>query len=415
MANIYDISGQAIEVSNIDAYHLPRLYVEGVLPTTKAQGELSVTVKYVGDGDVFTSYATLKVQGDSSTQYPKKNFTIKLFDDIAHTQKQKHDFKEWGNQNKFVLKANWIDLSHARNIVSARLWADVVRSRSDYSLLPEQLRESPNLGAVDGFPIVMFVNGVYYGRYTWNIAKDKFLYNMDDSLATNVALVGEGGSADASQSALFREAAVVDGSDWTDEIHDTVPTAVVTQLNAFISHVMTSSDSAFISNFGNYADLTSFIDYRCFQDVICGLDSSYKNQVLITYDGLKYYASAYDMDSTHGLYWNGSYFVDYDYPWRRLPPLDKTNLLYDRLESLALPQIKARYAVLRQTALTVTNIIEHFEKFMEDTPPYVIAEDYAETTANGAFTQIPSQSTNNIQQIRDYVVNRLAYVDSELT
>ncbi len=77
-------------------------------------------------------------------KYPKKNFTIKLFKDSERNQKKKVAFKNWGEQNKFCLKANWIDISHARNVVSARLWGDVVKSRNNYNELPELLRTSPN-------------------------------------------------------------------------------------------------------------------------------------------------------------------------------------------------------------------------------------------------------------------------------
>jgi hypothetical protein len=94
-------------------------------------------------------------------KYPKKNFTIKLFEDEARSQKKKVGFKNWGEQNKFCLKANWIDISHARNVVSARLWGDVVKSRSNYNELPELLTTSPNQGAIDGFPIKVYANGIY--------------------------------------------------------------------------------------------------------------------------------------------------------------------------------------------------------------------------------------------------------------
>lgn len=416
---VYDYEGNRIDYQpnedvTISVSSMPKVYITGTLPTTKSDGEVPVTVMYNGTTLNFTEYATLKVQGDSSTQYPKKNFTIKLFTDSGRTTKAKHNFNGWGKKNKYVLKANWIDLTHARNIVSARLWSDVVASRSDYDSLPQRLRESPNNAAIDGFPVKLFANGVYQGRYTWNIAKDDFLFNMDEESESNVALCGEGGSADASTSALFRELARVDETDWTDELHDTVPQSVVTQLNNFITFVMNSSDADFVANFGNYADLTSFIDYRCFQDCICGHDSSYKNQILLSYDGLKYYASAYDMDSTFGLYWDGASFVETDRPWRVMPPNAKSNLLYDRLESLFLPQIKARYSVLRQGPLSANNIISRFEDFTESTPPWLMAEDYASTTANGAYTNIPSKNTNNVQQIRTFTVARLAYVDSIL-
>lgn len=418
-SDVYDYSGKKIDSDGGETVvaqddYLPRVYIDGTIPNVKADGALPVTLRFVSANESFTDYATLKVQGDSSTRYPKKNYTVKLFSDSGLTKKHKHEFKNWGKQSKFVMKANWIDLTHARNIVSARLWSDIVKSRSNFSTLPDGLKSSPNMGAVDGFPVRVFINGVYWGRYTWNIAKDAFLFGMDDELATNVALVGEGGSADASVSALFRQLAVVDESDWTDEIHDTVPQSVVDQLNRFITFVMNSSDTDFVNNFENYADLESFIDYRCFQDAICGHDSSYKNQVLITYDGLKYYASAYDMDSTFGLYWDGSSFVAVDRPWRVMPPSEKSNLLYDRLESLFLPQIKSRYSILRRGPLSETNILERFEEFIEQVPPWIVAEDYADTTANGAFTNIPSKNTNNIQQIRSYAKARLAYVDGIL-
>ena len=43
------------------------------------------------------------------------------------------------SSNKYVLKANWIDHTHARNIVSANLWSQIVASREDYDTLPEEL------------------------------------------------------------------------------------------------------------------------------------------------------------------------------------------------------------------------------------------------------------------------------------
>ncbi len=44
-------------------------------------------------------------------------------------------------------------------------------------------------------------------------------------------------------------------------------------------------------------------------------------------------------------------------------------------------------------------------------PADLYAEDYANTTGNGAFTGIPLATTNNILQIRKFVRDRLAYAD----
>ena len=65
-------------------------------------------------------------------------------------------------------------------------------------------------------------------------------------------------------------------------------------------------------------------------------------------------------------------------------------------------------------ALSIENIINRFERFMDICPDSLVAEDYAETTANGAFTGIPKKTTNNIQQIRKFAFDRLSWVDEQI-
>ena len=384
---------------------IPRIFLsEGTLPTTKT----STTMKfeYISKNKRYSGYVDIKCQGNSSMAYPKKNFTIKMYVDKALTTKMKINFMNWGKQNKLVLKANWIDISHARNIVSARLWGDMVETRENYSELPELLRTSPNNGAIDGFFVKVYANGVYQGRYTMNIPKDKWMTNMDDSLDEHCILCGEN-----YQSGLFRAVAQINGTDWSDELHDIVPTSIVDRWNQVINFVMSSSDSEFKANIEQYFDLTSLIDYYIFAYVSCGLDSMGKNQIYMTYDGQKWFASMYDMDSTWGLYWNGQNFVSASY--RMQDDYESgvdgraKNLLYLRLEQVFIDEIKERYAVLRNGALSETNIINRFEEFMICNSD-LIAEDYE------IFTNIPSQNTNNIKQIRAYVVDRCKYVDEQI-
>ena len=92
---------------------IPKVFFEGTMPTTK--DDVLAKMTYISKTDSFESYITIKCQGTSSMKYPKKNFTIKLFSDEARSEKLKKDFYGWGEQNKFCLKANWIDISHSRN------------------------------------------------------------------------------------------------------------------------------------------------------------------------------------------------------------------------------------------------------------------------------------------------------------
>lgn len=408
--NIGTVSN-AIEPQLMD---MPRIYFsEGTLPTSKTATVMKFD--YYSKTTEYHGYVDIKCQGTSSMSYPKKNFTIKSYKDKDKTKKLKIDFKGWGEQTKFCLKANWIDITHARNVVSARLWGDVVKTRSDYATaLPELLRTSPNQGAIDGFPVLVYANGVYQGRYTLNIPKDGWMSNMDDALDTHCILCGENYG-----SGCFRAAPVIDGTDWSDELHDVVPATIKTSWTNVINFVMTSSDAEFKANLSNYFDVNSLIDYLLYGIVSTGLDAFGKNQIYFTYDGIKWIASMYDLDSTWGLWWNGSKFVATDYAREDFQDLKdegngvtkQGNLLYLRLQQLFIPQLKTRYAELRKDVLSVSHIIQKFEEFNDVCPKDIVQEDYASTTGEGKFTGIPSKTTNNIQQLRSYINARLTYVD----
>lgn len=403
--------GNNIEPQLMD---MPRIYFsEGTLPTSKTATMMKFD--YYSKTTEYHGWVEIKCQGNSSMSYPKKNFTIKPYQNKAKTKKLKIDFKGWGKQNKFVLKANWIDITHARNVVSARLWGDIVKTRPDYATaLPELLRTSPNQGAVDGFPVLVYSNGVYQGRYTLNIPKDKWMSNMDDTLDTHCILCGEN-----YVSGCFRALPQINGTDWTDELHDVVPATIKTSWTNAIKFVMNSTDAEFKANLGNYFDVNSLIDYLLYGIVSTGLDAFGKNQIYFTYDGIKWIASMYDMDSTWGLWWNGSKFVATDYAREDFQDLKdegngvtkQGNLLYLRLQQLFIPQLKTRYAELRKDVLSVSHIIQKFEEFNDVCPKDIVQEDYASTTGEGKFTGIPSKTTNNIQQLRSYINARLTYVD----
>ena len=403
--------GNNIEPQLMD---MPRIYFsEGTLPTSKTATVMKFD--YYSKTNEYHGYVDIKCQGTSSMSYPKKNFTIKLYTDKAKTKKLKVDFKGWGKQSKFVLKANWIDISHARNVVSARLWGDIIKTRGDYATaLPELLRTSPNQGAIDGFPVLVYSNGIYQGRYTLNIPKDKWMSNMDDTLDTHCILCGEN-----YVSGCFRALPNINGTDWTDELHDVVPATIKTSWSNAINFVMNSTDDEFKANLGNYFDVNSLIDYLLYGIVCTNLDGFGKNQIYFTYDGVHWIASVYDLDSTWGLWWNGSKFVATDYAREDFQDLKdegngvtkQGNLLYLRLQQLFIPQLKTRYAELRKDVLSVSHIIQKFEEFNDVCPKDIVQEDYASTTGEGKFTGIPSKTTNNIQQLRSYINARLTYVD----
>ena len=396
-------TGTAPTVTSVEPVDgdIPRVFFNGEKPTSKTA--VHATIEYKSKTEHFRGYVEIKCQGTSSMSYPKKNYTIKMFKDSTMAKKVKKDFKGWGEQSKFCLKANYIDHSHARNICAAKLWNQIVASRANYALLPELLRTSPCNGAIDGFPIKVYYNNNYEGVYTWNIPKDKWMFNMDDTLDNHCVLCGE-----EYKSGCFLTA---NASLWSDEIHDTMPASIVTSFNAFQNFVITSTDEQFKANLENYVYVDSLIDYYIFQYVICGLDSMGKNQLFATYDGTKWIATSYDMDSTFGIYWNGQKFVAPTYRMQDDYESVKNgaaNKLYVRLEKLFVNEIKARYSQLRADILSYNNIVNTFEPFMDTIGNDLYAEDLT------IYSGIPSGSTNNIQQIRNYYRDRVTYVDAQI-
>lgn len=390
---------------------IPKVFLTGseFSNMTTDKNEVSMELEYRSQTKQFHAYIGIKYQGNSSMDYAKKNFTVKLFDDAAHESKQTHLFRDWKYaKNKFVLKANYIDHSHARNIVSANMWDEIVSSRSDYDTLPVELRNSPKNGAIDGFPIKLYVNGTYQGVYTWNIGKDDWMWGMDEDNASHILLCVENNSDGVYKERPYNFRALWDGASAYFEAEIGTKATAKTPINNLISFVMNNNGAAFRNSIGTYLDVQSAIDYYILQYVICGLDGLAKNLLLGTYDGAKWYCGAYDMDSTFGLYWNGNYFVSPSYkcPEDYCEPF---NLLWERLEANFWSEIKARYAELRNTVFSVGNMFTHFERFMDTIGLDLYAEDLT------IYTGIPSGSTNNIKQLRDYIRDRLAYCDAKIT
>ena len=139
LANI-SVGGNTMKSVEPAEDDIPKVFIDGVIPTTK--DEVLATMQYISKTESFNAYLKIKCQGNSSMAYDKKNFTVKMYSDEARETKLNKTFKDWNHYgNKYVLKANYIDHSHARNIVCARLWNEVVSSREDYSSLPEEMAQ----------------------------------------------------------------------------------------------------------------------------------------------------------------------------------------------------------------------------------------------------------------------------------
>ena len=377
---------------------------------TKAN-PIDVKISYISDSVTWKGYANMKWQGSSSLSYPKKNFTVKFYSDETKTEKQKFNFTtpwgEWGNESKFVMKANYIDHSHARNIVSARIWSQIVKSRSDYLQLPEKYRKSPNNGAIDGFPIKVTVNGTYQGLYTMNIPKDAWMFNMDDSNGIDCVLSNEYNWNNQTSACEFRANAKIDGSDWSLEIPDELTTSISVSFNNLIDCIKDTDNDTFRYSVDYYLDVDSAIDYYIYCYFGGFVDSLARNLLMGTYDGTKWYCLMYDMDSTWGLDPEGDDWVDYNVSCPE-GYREKYCLLWERLEYCFAKEIKERYTQLRANILSKENVVDKFTNFMNSIGDELYQKDLE------VYPNIPGTDKNHLQQITDFVTKRMTYVDEQI-
>ena len=396
---VKDTLPQNIEPANDD---IPTIFISGAIPDSKSYvaGEL----EYISKTTKFHAYTYIKLQGNSTLLTPKKNYTINLYSDEKRSIKLNREFKNWGFHNNFVLKADYNDILHARNVVGAKLWGKVVQSRNDYNTLPEELKTSPNNGAVDGFPVKVYVDGKYNGLYNWTIPKCDWMMGMNSVNTSHVMLSAEfNDNGDITyQNNPCNFNTLWDGSEdyFSVDVGEN-STELVSSLNAVIAAIINTDSVALEQSL----DINGAIDYFIFQEIILGTDGLAKNILLATYDMTKWYLTAYDMDSTFDLDWNGEILGGYasEMPY---PPYNNeySSLLMYIRDNYHNAYIE-RYTELRKSVLSYSSIIEEFEKYIN-----IFGEDiYIQDTA--IYPNIPSVTSNTLNSLRNFVSDRLKYLD----
>lgn len=381
---------------------VPKLYITGDILTLENKSQIAkVSCKYlIEEENNFAAYATVKLQGTSSLAYDKKNYTITFFSDEECNNKLKIDFNYgWGAQNKYCFKANWIDSTQARNVVSARIASQM---QEKYNLF----MDTPNNGLIDGYPVEIYLNDEFLGLYTCNIPKDAWMFNMNKENENHIVMCSESNLIDTPAS-FSREAEAIDGEYWSIEVgpNETQEDIDNTfeKFNRLISFIKDSSDEEFKEHFSEHLDLDSCLNYLAFIWLNNCTDNISKNMLLVTYDGNVWYPSLYDLDSTFGLYYNGSKTCPPDTIFPEQYEASK-NLLWERILICYSKEFKQRYNELRKTILSNENMIYEFKKFESSIPEEVWVREHTR------WNYIPSINFG-IDQIINFIEQRSEYVD----
>ena len=365
----------------------------------------------------------------------------------------------WGAQKKFCTKANWIDPSMTRNVVCARLWGQIVKNREDALTEagqdPDGRNAAPNYGAIDGFPMEIKINGISKGLYTFNIPKDKWTFAMGSGSNADVQYVvgGENNGAAACcwkagmgvpnwdavseynpeasyaigtyvyyDDCLYKcKYAISSGGEAWNENHWNALFKVEHRANGVALKNPLSSLDAVIQmiaaagegwdenpNILERLDVDSVIDYFIFVCCVNAHDNLARNTLYASYDGTKWYMSAYDLDTTFGSDPYSTSWFDVVNDRNQFDRAAEMNRLAYLVLNYSPAKLKARYQELRAGILSNENVWHELSQFMVDIP----TRDY--DIDRNIWPDEPGTNTATLAQYMEYYRMHCDYLDKEI-
>lgn len=282
---ITSLKDKSVTLTNEVTYEFPHYHIQGTL-------------------------SKFKVQGASSVYLPKKNYTLN-FDQSFEA------FGGMGKQHKYVIKANYKDATQSLNNVGTKLWGKIrgthlqsdgaiQNSNGDYlvddngnhiiGVTDPQLSIGGNYGAVNGFPIAVYINDQYWGLYSFNVPKDDWMAKMPKSgkYAIVDAVWKDQGAFNAETT--FKDNMELQFCSTKDN------TWAKDSINELIRAAKAHYDTvgALDTALAPLVDYDSVYDYYIYSVLTGNVDGVYRNYLLQTFDGKKWYFSAYDMDESFG-------------------------------------------------------------------------------------------------------------------
>lgn len=415
--------GEAL-ITKPDSYNLPILYLygAGIEGLQSKKDSLSEGLSFSFPRfNVLGTLTGIKVQGASSASLAKKNYTL-------HLDRKIELIPGYGKQDKYVIKADMTDFSHVRNVGCAKLWGEVRKTRikaddaikvNDTDYLTDnagnhitgeadpQLSIGGNYGAVDGFPIALYINGKYWGLYTFNVPKDDWMAKMPKK---------QGCAIVSTVWASFNESTRLDGKDMDIEFCGTEDSDwVFRSINALIDTVKASYDTKddFTKVITPLLDIDSAIDYYVYSVAIGNVDGVVRNFNLQTWDGKKWYFAAYDLDMVFGRTPDLLDYLSPDYNGSSIrrggitfENLSGGNRIFHQLWKFYKADIIARYKELVQSVLSASNVSTFLTNYAKSMPIALkIQEDKL-------WPQTPLTDTNNLEQIRWWYMLHINFLNT---
>lgn len=262
-----------------------------------ADGNYTVPYIFIDGSRKQSGYATIAWQGDSSKIFVKKSFKFKTFTDPAGKQKQKwRPAPTFYKSHNFTLKSYWNDRYTFRDSVSAAIQAQFIMNNPT---APKELLAANNFGSIQSYPVLLYIDGKFYGLMQLNTKSSSDLWNIDDSDPNQIAMEANGKANKTGALWTHEQISVGEKGDFAlNSDNDTNAQVNAQKLDTFL---VTSNDEDFKAHLDEHIDVNSVCDYILFNFYVNNCDAfKAKNTNYLTYDGNRWYMIGYDFDATLG-------------------------------------------------------------------------------------------------------------------
>ena len=310
---------------------------------------------YGKEYDFIVYQCGLRIQGTSSTTYPRKNYRIyfsrsekygtKLYVNGVEVADFKYSFKPGARPiDIFCLKADFSDSSSTHNTGAVRIVNDIWKKCG--WLTPPQAAYKGNYDVrigVDGFPINLFYDNdgmgenVYLGKYNFNNEKSGsgIIYGFEgiEGFNDEATLKGERNKCICLEFLNNSEALCLFGTSDMATFDDALEfrfkadqtwataheddKAAVKRLWEWIQSCKGNA-TKFLNEYQDYFGNDSPFAWYLITDYMMAVDSRAKNMMLATWDGLHWYFLPYDMDTIFGERNDSVLKYDYTITWETM-------------------------------------------------------------------------------------------------
>lgn len=308
------------------------------MPETKQSDYKGWLEFFDGKGNYFKKRVIVNAQGGSSLVWAKKNIGIDICEDEWEGDETTDvTFGKWVKQDSFHLKAYYTDYFRGLAVVAYKVFDDIIADhgsmahpwqRAGVDDADKKARCHP-----DGFPVGVYLNGEFYGVFSWQLKKHRKNMGMTKDCAEHIHLDGIladsffKGEIDWTQFEIRNPKTLysMDGSKYNGD----KPLEIIDESSEFFDasnkgHVLSAKVKKYIqtlttrvpklleyrqggksseeirAELERYFDVQGLIDYTVFSSVVNNIDGWKKNWQWITYDGEKWYVEPYDLDMTFG-------------------------------------------------------------------------------------------------------------------